>query len=193
MLPGPEFQPTTVLRVNRNIMALTDKQRKFVAEYLVDMNATRAAEAVGYHPKMAAKLVAKSSIAAAIAEAMDNRIAETKVDANYVLKRLHDENEADLADLYDPETGVLLPVHKWPLIWRKGLIQGVDVEELRDEGEIIGVVRKVKISDRIRRTELIGKHVDVQAFSDRVDVTVTDRAGHLARARQRKAADASRS
>jgi phage terminase small subunit len=35
---------------------LTDRQRAFVAEYVVDMNATRAAVAAGYSPKTAASL-----------------------------------------------------------------------------------------------------------------------------------------
>jgi len=186
------FDATTIWLINRNTMSLTDKQRKFVAEYLIDLNATQAAIRAGYSAdtarQMGAENLSKPDIAKAIAAALNNRLSETKVDANYVLKRLHDENEADLADLYDPETGALLPVHKWPLIWRKGLIQGVDVEEMRDDGVVIGVVRKVKISDRIKRTELIGKHVDVQAFADRVEVNVTDNlAERIARAKKAKA------
>jgi hypothetical protein len=43
------------------------KQERFVVEYLKDLNATKAAIRAGYHSKMAAKLVARSSITAAIA------------------------------------------------------------------------------------------------------------------------------
>ena len=53
--------------------SLTPKQRRFVAEYLVDLNATKAAIRAGYHPKMAAKLVAKSSIQVAIDESSPRR------------------------------------------------------------------------------------------------------------------------
>jgi phage terminase small subunit len=171
-------------------MALNPQQEKFVLEYLKDMNATQAAIRAGYSSNNAdvtgPRLLGNVRIAAAVADALEERSKATKIDAQYVLKRLHDENEADLADLYDADTGALLPVHKWPLIWRKGLVQGVDVEELREEGATIGVVRKVKISDRIKRTELIGKHVDVQAFADKLDVSVTDNlAERLARAKAR--------
>lgn len=152
----------------------TPKQQRFVEEYLVDLNATKAAERAGYSPKtaneQAARLMARPEIQAAIADAMASRSERTQVDAAYVLQRLHDENEADLADLYD-KTGALKPVHEWPLVWRKGLIQGVEVEELTNlDGGKIGSVKKVKVSDRIKRTELIGKHVNVQAFNEKAEV-----------------------
>jgi hypothetical protein len=38
----------------------------------------------------------------------------------------------------------------------------------------MGTVRKIRQSDRIKRLELLGRHVGVQAFKDAVDVSVTD-------------------
>lgn len=99
------------------------------------------------------------------------------------------EHVADLADLYGDD-GQLLPVKEWPLIWRQGLVQGIEAEELTHEGVTMGIVRKVKLSDRVKRIELIGRHVNVQAFKEQLEVTVTDRAAMLQRARQRKATDA---
>ena len=37
-------------------------------------------------------------------------------------------------------------------------------------GQKLGQVTKVKLSDRIRRIELIGKHVNVQAFAERKEI-----------------------
>lgn len=173
--------------------ALTAKQQRFVDEYLVDLNATRAYMAAFETENersaavSAAKLLRNPKVAAAINAAKQARSEATKIDAAYVLQRLHEENEADLADLYDKATGQLKPVHKWPLIWRKGLIQGVDVEELTNaDGDNIGRVKKVKVSDRIKRTELIGKHVTVQAFKEQVEVSGTiGLAERVARAKQR--------
>ena len=55
---------------------LTDKQQRFVDEYLVDLNASAAARRAGYSEKtaghIAKKLVTKSSIAQAIAEKMQD-------------------------------------------------------------------------------------------------------------------------
>jgi phage terminase small subunit len=155
------------------IRPLPPKQQRFVEEYLVDLNATKAAERAGYSPKtaneQASRLMARPEIQAAIADGMAARSERTGIDAAYVLKRLHDENEADLADLYDA-TGALKPVREWPLVWRKGLVQGVEVEDVKADGIVMGVVRKVKLSDRIKRTELIGKHVDVQAFNEKAEI-----------------------
>ena len=51
-------------------MALTDKQRRFVDEYLVDLNATQAAIRAGYSAKTAneqgAQLLAKLSVREAV-------------------------------------------------------------------------------------------------------------------------------
>jgi phage terminase small subunit len=174
---------------------LTSKQQRFCAEYLIDLNATQAAIRAGYSARTAnpqgPRLLGNPEIQAAIAAAMAERCEQTKIDATWLLKRLVAEAEADLADLYDEENR-LKPVHEWPPIWRQGLVAGVEVEELfegrGDDREQIGVVKKVRLSDRVKRIELIGKHIDVSAFQENVNLTgVDDLAGRLARASQRLA------
>ena len=138
---------------------LTAKQSLFVKEYLVDLNATQAAIRAGYSEKTAAQMGAenltKPVITEAIMQAMNKRSETVETSAKYVLDRLHQEMEADLADLYN-EDGSLKHVHEWPGIWRKGLVSGVDVIEIGDGNA--GKVTKLKISDRVKRLELIGKH-----------------------------------
>lgn len=155
--------------------ALTPKQRAFVDEYLIDLNATKAAIRAGFSAKTAGQkghefTTQHVGVMAAIASAQSQRAERTKIDADWVLMRLAAEAEADIADLY-ADDGSLLPVHEWPEIWRKGLVAGIDVEEIREEGVTVGTVRKLKLSDRIKRIELIGKHVNVQAFKDQVEHT----------------------
>jgi phage terminase small subunit len=158
-------------------MALTPKQQRFVEEYLVDLNGTKAAIRAGYARSGArtegARLLANANIQAAVGTAKADRAERTGINAAWVLDRLRDEVEADLADLYD-EYGALLPVVEWPLVWRTGLIVGLETVEQEVGGMRTGFVRKVKQSDRIRRLELIGRHIGVQAFKDVVDVSVTD-------------------
>jgi phage terminase small subunit len=172
---------------------LTPKQQRFVDEYLIDLNATQAAIRAGYEASNAdvtgPRMLGNVGIAGAIAERQQERSEKTQIDAAWMLLRLADEATADLADLYG-EDGQLLPIKQWPLIWRQGLVAGIEAEELTVEGVTMGIVRKVKLSDRVKRLELIGRHVNVQAFKENVEVTVTDRAAQLQRARQRKAADA---
>ncbi len=172
---------------------LTAKQRAFVREYLLDLNATQAAIRAGYSEKTAceqgSRLLANVNVAAAIEKAKASRAERTQIDADWLLKRLADEAVADIADLIDEEGGVK-PVDQWPLIWRQGLVSGIEVEELFEgrgqDRTHIGRVRKVKLSDRIKRLELIGKHVDVQAFREKVEIEISESvAARLARAKAR--------
>ncbi len=154
---------------------MTPKQQRFVDEFLIDLNATQAAIRAGYSKKTARAVgsenLTKPDIAEAIAEAMAARSERTKIDVDWVLARLADEADADLADLYD-ENGGLKPIAEWPLVWRQGLVAGLDVdEEFNKDGKKLGQVTKVKLSDRLKRVELIGKHVDVQAFAERHEHT----------------------
>jgi len=149
---------------------LTDKQTLFVHEYLVDLNATQAAIRAGYSKDSAKAIgcenLTKPDIADAITEAKAERIEKVKIDANWVLERLAAEVNADLAEIYD-ENGGILPLKDWPMIWRQGLVSGIDVAQLANI-EDGGTITKIKISDRIKRIELIGKHIDVNAFATNV-------------------------
>lgn len=160
-------------------MALTAKQQQFVSEYLVDLNATQAAIRAGYSAKRADAigydLLRNTGVASAIHDAKQARAERTEIDADWVLKRLARDATADLADLYDDQ-GSLRPVKDWPMVWRTGLVAGVETVQERTgagaDGEPAFVtVRKIKLLDRTKLVELIGKHVDVGAFKDRTEVT----------------------
>lgn len=162
-------------------MKLTPKQQRFVAEYLVDLNATQAATRAGYSAKTARQAgtenLSKPAIAGAIAAAQASRAERTQVDADWVLRRLHSETMADLAELFDAE-GRLRPVADWPDVWRRGLVVGIEsFEEYAGRGEertAVGLVRKIKLSVRVKHVELIGRHVDVRAFVTRHEHTGKD-------------------
>ncbi len=161
--------------------SLTPKQRQFVEEYLIDRNATQAAVRAGYSAKTAHAIgfenLRKPAIAEAVSASLDARAERTRVDADWLLARLAAEAEADIADLYD-DAGDLKPVKAWPMIWRQGLVADVAVEVTEKTGEKTAQVKKIKIVDRIKRLELIGKHIDVSAIRDDValsgDVTVVN-------------------
>jgi hypothetical protein len=76
---------------------LTPRQRRFVAEYLLDLNATAAARRAGYSAKNADKigpaLLGKTRVAAAIQTAKQARSARTELSADYVVRRLMAEAE----------------------------------------------------------------------------------------------------
>jgi phage terminase small subunit len=123
---------------------LTPKQAAFVAEYLVDLNATQAAIRAGYSAKNADKigprLVGESRVAAAIGEAKAKREAATEVNAAWVLERLRDnvERAMQAEPVYDRE--------------------GNHTGEYTYQGAVAN-----------RALELLGKHHGL--FSDRIEHT----------------------
>ncbi len=76
-------------------MSLTPKQEAFVAEYLVDLNATAAAERAGYeHPnKQGPRMLVNVGIAKAIASAQAKRSKRTEITQDYVLTAIKDTIE----------------------------------------------------------------------------------------------------
>ncbi len=168
---------------------LTPLQARFVEEYLIDLNATQAAKRAGSKAKnltvAGAEFLANPNIQAAIDQAKLERSKETKIDAAWVLTRLAEEATADVGDLYHAD-GHLKPIHEWPKIWRQGLVAGIDVEEIQVEGVKMGEIKKIRLSDRIKRLELIGKHVKVNAFQEVVQHKgLEGLADRLARAKKR--------
>lgn len=81
-------------------MALTAKQRRFVEEYLVDLNATQAAIRAGYSKKTARQIgeenLSKPDIAAAVREAQEARSARTEITQDMVLTELAKIGFADI-------------------------------------------------------------------------------------------------
>lgn len=172
---------------------MTPKQEAFVREYLIDLNATQAAIRAGYSAHVANRIasenLSKPVIASAIAAAQQNRAERTEITADWVLKRLYGDATADMADLYD-EYGQLKPVEKWPMVWRQGLVAGIETVQERDGADADGnptfvTVRKVKLADRTRLIELLGKHVNIGAFRERIDVSVSSIAERIKRAEER--------
>jgi hypothetical protein len=83
----------------RMVIDMTPRQRRFVDEYLLDLNATQAAIRAGYSPRTAneqgARLLANASIAAAIQAAQQARSKRVQITTDDVLRGLH--REATLA------------------------------------------------------------------------------------------------
>lgn len=147
---------------------LTPKQQRFVEEYLIDLNATQAYIRAGFSAKLAntnaVKLLQNTTIAKAIAEAQAKREERTQIDADYVLKRLVEIDQMDVLDIMDENLN-MKPLKEWPKIWRQ-YINNIESIELSD-GE--GWLKKIKWPDKVKNLELIGKHVSVGAFKDKVE------------------------
>lgn len=154
---------------------MTPKHKAFVREYLLDPNATQAAIRAGYSEKTARqqgqRLLTNVNILAAINAAQAKRAERTQIDADYVLRRIIEIDQMDVLDIMD-EKHNLKPISEWPKVWRQYL-SGIDVAEMfegrGDDRAIVGVLKKIKWPDKVRNLELLGKHVGVQAFKDRIE------------------------
>ena len=156
---------------------LTQKQAQFVEEYLIDLNATQAAIRAGYSEKTARFIgqenLTKPNIAVVIQEAMSERSERVQIDADYVLRRHAEIDQMDVADILDG-TGSVLPIHRWPRVWRQ-YISGFDVIEIAQGGDkATAALKKIKWPDKVRNLELLGKHVDVGAYRERTELTGKD-------------------
>lgn len=88
-------------------MALTPKQKRFVAEYLVDLNATAAARRAGYSVKTADRigpeLLGKTCVSQAIQEAIKERERRTEVTQDYVIKKLKEIADKEASDTQESD------------------------------------------------------------------------------------------
>ncbi|EPO7644402.1 TPA: terminase small subunit [Pseudomonas aeruginosa] len=150
-------------------MALTKKQRLFVDEYLIDLNATQAAIRAGYSTRRATEigyqLLQRPEVAQAIQAAMAERSKRTEVEADYVIRRLREIDEMDVLDILE-EDGSFRSIRDWPRAWRQ-FLSGIEIAELfegrGDDRRIAGVLRKVKWPDKLRNLELLSRHVGTES------------------------------
>tara|TARA_Y100000780_G_scaffold112139_1_gene101292 strand:- start:604 stop:1167 length:564 start_codon:yes stop_codon:yes gene_type:complete len=155
-------------------MAKVTKKEKFIKEYVVDMNATQAAIRAGYSEKTAysqgQRLLKNVEVLNAIATEQNKRLERTEVNADYVLKRLVEIDEMDVCDILSDDLSSFKPLSQWPKVWRR-TISGLDLTELfegrGDEKEMTGILKKIKWPDKVKNLELLGKHIDIQAFKEK--------------------------
>ncbi len=145
---------------------LSPKQQIFVAEFLVDLNASQAAIRAGYAPKRADQIgyenLRKPDISAAIQQAMSDREKRTGITADRVLKEL-----AKVA-FGDPRT---------IMAWGPGGVKIKESSTLTDDqaafvSEVSESVTessrtlKLKTNDKLKACELIGRHLGM--FKDKI-------------------------
>lgn len=158
---------------------LTPKQLLLVETLLAHekISIREAGIQAGYSHKTAEQIASRTLVIPHVRAYYDEQLAarskRTGIDADYVLQRLADIDQMDIADIHDAEGG-LLPVRQWPLIWRQ-MVKEVDM-----------ATGKIKLQDKLRTLELIGKHVGVRAFAEQIEVTdTTGIAARIEKARKR--------
>lgn len=186
--------PKTHKRKSTQYKPLTAMQEAYCQSYIKSPeNQSQAAIDAGFSPNTAhvkaSVMMRDERIQKRIAELMEERNKRNRVSADYVLMRLVEIDQMDVIDILDDEGG-LKPISQWPKVWRTS-ISAVDINRIRmamkdDAEDIESTLQKIKWPDKVKNLELIGKHVDVNAFKERLEVsgtvTIADR---MAAARRR--------
>lgn len=176
MMPA---EPKTYKRKSTQFKPLTAMQEAYCQSYIkTPENQTQAAINAGFSPNTAAVkasvMMRDERIQKRIAELMEERNKRMRVSADYVLMRLVEIDQMDVIDILNDDMSIK-PVSEWPKVWRQYLtgFELADMFEGRgDEKELVGILKKIKWPDKVKNLELIGKHVDVNAFKERLDVNV---------------------
>lgn len=138
---------------------LTDKQQRFVEEYLIDLNATQAAIRAGYSADTAAVIgcenLTKPNIQFAISEAQKQRSQRTQVTQDEVLNRLLENIEIAMG-----KRKIIITILSKNA---DGKMVGTDIEHLVYEPSAAN-----------KSLELIGKHLGM--FKDGLDITTNGKA-----------------
>lgn len=148
---------------------LTEKQQRFVDEYLIDLNATQAAIRAGYSVKTADKqgwqLLEKTRIAEAISEKMAERSRRTGINQDRVVLELAKIALVKMTDIVDSQGKIKDSATEDDL----ACIESIKYKESEsDTGS--SVEREVKISSKLKALELLGKHLGM--WNDRLDVNL---------------------
>lgn len=154
------------IRKKVKIVALTDKQRLFCEEYLIDLNATQAAIRAGYSEKTARKIGSENLSKPDIRAYIDNRLAE-KEDA---LIAKQDEVMKYLTSVMRREycEHVVVTLSEE----RSDYVPGDDGKMRKqtvktEHPEVVEI--PARLADSNKAAELLGKRYGL--FTDKVDVT----------------------
>ena len=157
---------------------LEPRQQRFCGEYIIDLNATQAAIRAGYSENSAQQqssdLLLKPLIQAEVDRLKEMRSLRTEITADKVLTETYLLASSDIAEAFD-ETGALKPIREIPARIRKA-ISSIEVEKLfeyvGDEKEHVGYTQKIKLWDKVKTLELLGKHLKL--FSDKIELSADD-------------------
>lgn len=149
---------------------LTEKQQRFVDEYLIDLNATQAAIRAGYSVKTAneqgARLLANVSVQQKIAEKMADRSKRTGVNQDRVVLELARIAFVKITDIVDSEGKIKSTASEDDL----ACIESVKYKGSESETSS-SVEREMKLSSKLKALELLGKHLGM--WNDKLDVNVS--------------------
>lgn len=145
---------------------MTDKQKRFADEYIIDLNATRAYKVAYPNVKndetakaAASRLLTNVNVKAYIDNLIDERAKRTEVTQDRVVKELAKIGFAKITDYVEVDYKGFLNIKP---------TQEIEVEKI---GAIASIKQgtngiEIKLNDKVKALELLGKHLGVFDRSD---------------------------
>ncbi|MGE3267100.1 MAG: terminase small subunit [Chloroflexota bacterium] len=161
---------------------INEKQRQFVQEYLIDLNATQAAVRAGYSAKTAEQigyqLLQKTSVAEAVARAKAERSARIGLTADRVLEELAAVAFARMPEFMEwgGENGQmkLKPSEELTGHQAAAISQVVETEKfiktIGEDEQLMSRERSIKLHDKVSALVKLGQHIGM--FADKRTVTL---------------------
>lgn len=150
---------------------LTDKQQRFVDEYLIDLNATQAAIRAGYSVDTAAVIgcenLIKPNIQEAIAKEMAERSKRIGINQDRVVQELARMAFVKITDIADRNGLIKESATEDDL----ACIESIKVKRSKTDNGSLSEEREVKIASKVKALELLGKHLGM--WNDKINMNVT--------------------
>ena len=134
---------------------MTPKQKRFVEEYLVDLNAAAAARRAGYAKGSAWRLLRHRAVAAAIEEAQEQRAQRTRVSADRVVTEIAKVAFGDPRRLFSWGPGGIELRESSELTEAEAAL----VSEVSETRTAAGGTRRVKLHCKLTALNALGKHL----------------------------------
>lgn len=146
---------------------LNEKQKRFVSEYIIDLNAKQAAIRAGYSPKtaevQASRLLSLVKVQTEITKAMEDRGKRTGITQDRVLAELSAIAFAKATDYVEVD--------------EDGFVKIKPTAGLTDEQKsaIAGIKKgangiEIKLTDKTKALEMLSRHLGL--FNDKLNVNV---------------------
>ena len=157
---------------------MTDAQKRFCNEYLIDLNATRAYKVAYPNCKKdetasaaGSRMLGNVKVQEYIKEQQKEREERTKITQDMIVNELAKIAFLDISNLYN-ENGGLKNIQDIDENTRRAISSLETFEEFEGYGEDrekVGDTKKVKLIDKTKALELLGKHLGM--FKNKLDIS----------------------
>jgi len=147
---------------------LTEKQKRFVQEYLIDLDGEQAAKRAGYNVRSATQtahsLLQNAKIVGAIEKEKENRSARTEISQDRVIKELAAIGFTTMADVCTWNNDSLALIDSHNLSHE----QAAAVAEITETTTSKGGTVRLKLHSKLKALELLAKHTGL--FEEKADM-----------------------